>query len=279
MFIEDFTKGFSYDFTPIEKHDTFYGVSPADNTLKALLTFTNYSYFEYEFEELLSDIMYNLILNGKAYVEIVSWTDANGTVKGIEFIPVHAKFRCMRRRKVQFVAYDFNKEVVSFKIEKNRLLFFDLRDIGYKRSYFRKLIKHLCVFDATAASELVLDSNMNGIFDLTKYHEALEYKLLKQTKPVHWLGRSYSNKYLSESYLLYRTIQYKKLKYNFLEYILQQINEGLDAFKTGWDFSGKISIMSPLPDYQGEFEKYRNGEINASQLCKIVVENISIVIP
>ena len=38
MFVEDFCGSFSIKLAPIEQHDAFYDVSPADDLLKKLLT-------------------------------------------------------------------------------------------------------------------------------------------------------------------------------------------------------------------------------------------------
>lgn len=276
MFLEDFSGMFSSEFTPLSVRDGFYDVRPQDDVLKKLMQYTEYSYFDYEFDRLICNVMCYLILNGKAYVEIVSWTGEDDTIKGIEFVPVCAKCCHTSREKYSFIAKNHNNETIHFSIDKKRLVLFDLRDLGFHRNYFRKLINSLAEFDATNASELMLDPDMNGVFDFTEYQKSLDYKLLKLTKPIHWLGRNYDNQHLSESYLLYRKIQYKTLRYKFLEYFLQQINEGLDRFKCEWGFSGKISISYPLPDYKNAFNQYKNGQINSSQLCKLVIENITL---
>lgn len=88
MFVEDFCRSFSIKLAPIEQHDEFYDVSPADDLLKKLLTFDDYSFFRYSFDKLLDTLMYHLILNGTAYLEIVKWVDSKGTLQGIELVPI-----------------------------------------------------------------------------------------------------------------------------------------------------------------------------------------------
>ena len=51
MFVEDFCRSFSIKLAPIEQHDEFYDVSPADDLLKKLLTFDDYSFFRYSFKK------------------------------------------------------------------------------------------------------------------------------------------------------------------------------------------------------------------------------------
>ena len=273
MFLEDFSGLFSTEFTSLEMRDGFYDVTPKDDFLKKLLLFSDYRYFHYHFDRLLSDVMSSLLLNGKAYVEIVSWMDSNNVIQGINLVPVPAKYHHKSRDKILFIAQSYNNETVHFSIDQKRLVIFDLKDIGFHRNYFCKLINHLAEFDEKNTLDLIQNPNMKGIFDYTEYQKLEDYKLLKMVNPIHWLGRNYSNQHLSESYLLYRKMQYKMLRYKFLDYILHQINEGLYRFKTEWGFSGKISASISLPDYKNLFIQYNNGKINASQLCSIVIEN------
>ena len=47
MFLEDFCGSFSIKLAPVGRHNEFYDVSPADDLLKKLLTFDDYSFFRY----------------------------------------------------------------------------------------------------------------------------------------------------------------------------------------------------------------------------------------
>lgn len=273
MFLEDFSRMYSSEFTPCGMNDSFYNVSPENDALKRLLLFSDYSNLNFNFDTLLNNITNNLILNGKAYIEVVSIMNSDNAIQGIDLVPISAKYHHKSHDKCSFIARSYNNETVHFTIDQNRLVIFDLKDIGFHRNYFLKLINKFTNFDVKNASELMLNPKMKGIFDFIEYQKSEDYKLLKITKRTHWLGRDYTNQHLSESYLLYRAAQYKMLRYKFLEYILHQINGGLNRFKTEWGFSGTISTSISLPDYRNAFIKYNNGEITASQLCSIVIQN------
>lgn len=274
MFLEDFSGWFSSGFTPVGERDGFYNVTPENDTLKELLLFSDYSYFDYGFDKLLSEVMYYLLINGRTYIEIVSFMNQEGIVKGIEFVCVPAKYYGTKLGKCYFVAQSPENGIINFDIELKQLVIFDLKDLGFHRNYFRKMINHLSLFDATNAFEFVRDPKMEGIFDFKEFQKYMEYKLLKDTGAIHWLGRNYSNQHLSESYHLYRTIQYKVLRYRFLQYILDQINAGLDKFKSEWGFAGNISVSVSLAHYEEAFNRYSKGEINASTLGDIVIKNL-----
>lgn len=274
MFLDDFSGLFSSTFAPIGKHDCFYNITPEDDVLKRLLLFNDYSNFDYNFDTLLSRITYYLIVNGRTYVEIVSFMDQENIVKGVEFVCIPAKCHYTKGNKYRLTAQSPKNKSIQFDIDLNRLIIFDLKDLGFRRNYFRKMINHLSVFDVSNATTLMLNPEMNGIFNFEEYQKAIEYKLLKDTKSIHWLGRNYSNQHLSESYQLYRTMQWKILRCKFLKYILLQINNGLNNFKTQWGFAGNISASISLSHYKDAFEQYSKGEINALKLCGIVVENL-----
>lgn len=274
MFLEDFSRCFSSEFSPIGERGGFYNITPENNTLKELLLFSDYLYFDYSFDELLSEVVYYLLINGKTYIEIVSFTNQESIVKGIEFVCVPAKCCGIRLGKYNFVGQNRKNEVINFDIDMKRLVIFDLKDIGFHRNFFRKMINHLSIFDTINAFEFMHDPKMKGVFDFEVYQKHMEYKLLKDTKSIHWLGRNYSNQHLSESYHLYRFIQYKALRYRFLQYILDQINVGLDKLKSDWDFVGNISAPVSLLRYEEAFKRYSKGEINASTLGDIVIKNL-----
>lgn len=274
MFLEDFSRWFSSEFTPVGERDGFYNITPENDTLKELLLFSDYSYFDYSFDKLLSKVMYYLLINGRTYIEIVPFMNQESIVKGIEFVCVPAKYRGTRLDKCNFVAQSPANGIINFDIDMKRLVIFDLKDLGFHRNYFYKMANHLSLFDATNAFEFIRDPKMEEIFDFEEYQKYLEYKLLKDTGSIYWLGRNYSNQHLSKSYHFYRTIQYKVLRYKFLQYILDQINAGLDKFKSEWGFVGNISVSVSLEHYEEVFSRYSKGEINASTLNDIVIKNL-----
>lgn len=274
MFLDDFSKSFSFAFSPIGMRNGFYIITPENDRLKNLLQLNYYSNFDYNLDILLSKIVYYLLVNGRTYVELVSYKDQNNVVKGIEFVCIPAKCYSTRHNRYRFTAQDPKNKKIQFDIDLNRVIIFDLKDLGFHRNYFRKMINRLSEFDVTGVSELVLNPKAKRIFNFEEYQKAIEYKLLKVTQPIHWLGRNYSNQHLSESYHLYRTMQYKILRYKFLKYVLYQINMGLNNFKAEWEFSGDISISVSISHYKDAFDKYTKGEINASKLGDVIIENL-----
>lgn len=270
MFFEDFTSSYSILFSPTGSKTEFYQM---DDTLKDLLRFDNYYDLNDELDCLLSTITYQLLLNGKAYIEVVVIKDSCGVVRGIKLIPINAKQQIKFSGKLFFKSFDYNKKLIRFNVDNDWIIIFDLKDLGFHRNFFLKLVNHLSVFDVTNATDLLLDHELEGKYDFQKHHNYLDYHLIKDTRSIYWLGRNYSNKYLSESYLLYRTLKYKCLRNDFLQYILSKINDRLSLILEESSFSGGITATVNLSLYEDAFCHYLEGKINATQLGDIIIKN------
>lgn len=278
MLLEDFSSWFSSEFTPIElrsgiNRNKFYQVIPEDDELNKLIRFNHTRDFDYNFDELLKKIMYYLLVNGRTYAEIVSLTDQNNVVRGIELICVPAKHPRKIRNTYAFSAKNNKGEQIHFYISRPQLIIFDLKDLGFDRNYFRRQFARLSKYELTDAQKLMLHPRMQKIFDFTEYTKTMDLRFLKDTLPIHWLGRKYDNEHLSESYLLYRKMKYKMLRYKFLQYILHQINTQLEYFKTEWKFEGHITTLASVSPYEDAFSQYQRGQLNTSQLGDILIKN------
>lgn len=270
MFFEDFTSCYSTLFSPIGSRTEFYHI---DDILKDLLRFDNCYDLDYELDRLLSTITYQLLLNGKAYIEVVLIKDSCGVIKGIRLLPINAKQQIKFSGKLFFKSVDYNKKLIRFNVDNDWIIVFDLKDLGFHRNFFRKLVNHLSAFDVTDSADLLLDPELEGKYNYQKHRNYLDYHLIKDTKSIYWVGRKYSNQYLSESYLLYRTIKYKSLRNDFLQYILSKINGRLSLISKDGAFSGGITADVNLSVYENSFCSYSEGTINASQLGDIVIKN------
>lgn len=269
MLLEDFGRSFSIELAPFEEHDNFYGVTTVGDLLENLLQFNDYSFFRYSFDTLLNTIMHYLIINGKIYLEIVKWTDSSGKLQGIELVPL-----CTRKGISFGKTYFFNVKTpdgrFGFRLNKQAVVAFSLKDIGFNRRFFLRLIRRLSRIDLLGYTDLTLNQNLEGIYSFTEHQKQMDYLLLKYTRKVFWHGRKHSNQHLSESYLLYRQAYYAMLQYKFLDYILQRINDGLEPLRKEFGFEGKITTSLPRIDYKKYLEEYYAGRINASQLGDII---------
>ena len=273
MFVEDFCRSFSIKLAPIEQHDEFYDVSPADDLLKKLLTFDDYSFFRYSFDKLLDTLMYHLILNGTAYLEIVKWVDSKGTLQGIELVPICVSKGIKAKKVYRFFTKTPDRQSrIMFKVNNQSVVSFYLKDLGFKKTYFRQLLNKFSRFDTLGTTNLALDKSLEGIYNFTEHQKQLEFQFLNCTRKIFWNGRNYSNQHLSESYLLYRAAYADMLQYRFLDYMLQKLNNGFEPLRQEFGFVGRIITPLPRINYSQHLAEYHDGKINASQLGDVILK-------
>lgn len=269
MFVQDICASFSFGLAhhPLKRDREFYRVEPSDDTLKDFLTLEDFMFFDRNMDQLLTGAMEDLVSYGKAYLEIVSWRDTEGNVKGISFAPVKPLIVLKGRGKTLFASVLYNRKLKWYCIENRNYIVLRLKDLGFSRIYMQKLMKKIKQYDLTSVTDMSLDPEKIG-FDFSEYIRKSEYNLLKTTKRVYWYGRNGENQYLSESYMLYRAAKFKMLRKEFLNYMIQQINMGLNNHKIEIGFCGKLVVDCEDIEYLGEFEKLWAGNINISQLSK-----------
>ena len=271
IFIQDLCASFSIGLSPhpLERDRDFYRVEPPDDSLKDLLCFEDFMFLEYNMDKLLTGAMEDLISYGKAYLEIVSWRDTEGSVKGVSFAPVKPLAVLKGRDKTLFTSVLYDRKLKWYCIENRNLIVLQLKDLGFSHFSMQRFLKKIKQYDLTSVTDMSLNPDKTG-FDFNAYIRKSDFNLLKTTKKVYWYGRKGDNQYLSESYLLYRATKFKMLRKDFLNYMIHQINDGLHYHKVEAGFCGKLVANCEDIDYMDEFEKLWAGEINTSQLSKRV---------
>lgn len=149
---------------------------------------------------------------------------------------------------------------------------FYLKDLGFKKTYFRQLLNKFSRFDTLGTTNLALDKSLEGIYNFTEHQKQLEFQFLNCTRKIFWNGRNYSNQHLSESYLLYRAAYADMLQYRFLDYMLQKLNNGFEPLRQEFGFVGRIITPLPRINYSQHLAEYHDGKINASQLGDVILK-------
>lgn len=269
MFIDDFCSSFSCSFSGINKSREFFKIEPSNSYLEKILTNKRYSFLEYDFDQLLQQNMYSLILSGQSYVEIVLAKDENGELQEIAFEPLVIETAWRKKGTTIFRACGYDKKVVKYEIPNERLIKFSLKDLGFTPHYFIKLINRMKSLDLPNPS-LVTVGKMG--FNITDFKQMSERKLLKLNDKTYWLGRNYNNEFLSECYLLFRVANYKMLRFRFLDYFLKEYNQSLKRLGDNYGFSGRI-ITSTKINYNDCLEKLAKGDFNTSQASNFINSN------
>lgn len=271
MFLEDFCASFSIGLAPhpLNRDQDFYKIKPPEDLLRDLLLFEDYQFLEYNMDELLANIMQDLACFGKAYLEIVTWRDTEGVIQGISFALIKPVVVFRGINRTLFVSVQFNKALKLYHIENKNLIVLRIKDLSYSRYSLRKLLRKINKYDFTNVGNMSLYPQKTG-FDFKEYTRKSEFALLKATRNVYWYGRDGRNQHMSESYLLYRAAKFKMLRKEFLNYIIRQMNKGLQNYKNELGFNGELIADCADFNYMKEFDRLWSGEINTSQLSKLV---------
>ena len=149
-------------------------------------------------------------------------------------------------------------------IQRNQLIEFNIKEIGFKKNYFRRILKKLEKCDITLSDMSAASSKETG-YDYLVHSKKSRLNELKAVKGIGW---TFDNQGLSDSYILYKKIQGDKLRIKLLDYILETLNCGLEAFldKPG----GKLIARKKTLDYDQLWKEYTDGKVTATELTNIL---------
>lgn len=270
MLYEDLHLSFSIEFSPNKYNKDFYDIRSDDNKLKHLLSFEEYHYFDHKFDQILSQVLYDLVIAKKTYIEIVISKDENGDLVGLSLLPFDAIKYATVNNISYFISKNHKKKFIFFKIPTCHYIEFDLKKLELENKYFKKLFCKLRNLDKSIVTEYLLNDKMKSKFNYDAWIRRQEFLILQYPHKIGWYGRHSSNKLLSESYLLYRSVKYKLFRQKCLKYLLQSINDALKVISDEIGASGEIIVTIPLIDYKHEWQRYVNGELSASELSNII---------
>lgn len=182
---------------------------------------------------------------------------------GISFVPIHPIVSIVGRKNTYFISHRKQNDVKLYNIRNDRLITFDLHEIGCSRKIFTKALKKINKRDITEITNFILDKNLK--FDLTKYAQSEEYQLLKNTKEIYWYGRNNHNQFMDDFYLLWRTAKFKEFKREILDYLLRKINTALLPYRNIANFSGEIITHCKESNYSQDFDRLQKGDLTISQ--------------
>lgn len=266
-FIREFCSGFSYSFRKDILCRDFYYIEEEKCRLKKLLLYDLYTSFSYEVDRVLETNMKDLLLHGKAYVEVVFWFDNRNELKKISFVPFWYKKQLCFNGDVYYKIRKFDGEIIQGRILKENIITFRLKDLGFSKRYFQRLLKKLGKI-VMPSTDLIEDESVG--FDFEEFKKRQDKKTLYLLDRIRWKGINNNNRYVSEPYLLYRNIKYQILRKEFMDYLLKGYNNKLQLLGRKYGFDGKIRYRSNLDKYESKWSDLRRGKINCEQLCDYI---------
>ena len=269
-FFQDLCSGLSFVLGDNTRESDFFYFEPAGCATERVFRHKNQYYLSHEIEQALDGVIDSLLRYGKAYLYIqpeYAVTDDHSP-KNISAVEMREILGFPSKKKsdtLQFYCKVFGGDVRKIELISDGLIVFSLKDIGYKKNYFKRVVKHLGKFDTTASATGLLTEAVPG-YDFSEHLKHNRFKVLRETKKIGWhLGTDG----LSDSYILYRKIQQDKLKLLILNYVMNKINHAIKALLKDQD-AGEIKIRTKDHDYNQLWNDYNTGHITASELTRIL---------
>lgn len=267
-FYQDLFSGYAYSLSEkeLDRRD-FFRVTSSDKEIEKLFRNAAHYNFSYDLEQTIDSALYCMAVYGKAYLYVKPEykdieDESERKNKKLFFLQI-SEVKGIQEKNI-FYYRTFSKEVSKFDISEGTLITLDLKNLGYRRNYFVKLVKKLGKYDTTSSSlELI---NEEPTYDFSVHVNKNQKRILKKVSDIGW---RFGMDGISDSYILYKEIKMKLFKMRFLHYVLEKINEVLvDNYIQDRTF--KIEALTKNVNYEEIWKKYQCGELTVSDLNKIV---------
>lgn len=223
-FFADLTSGYSFALGEKGENRNFFSFEPIGCLINELLKRQYRCYRSYEIEQIISGIAYALMAYGRAYLyihpEYSIKQEDDGTktqvLSSFEIGEIEGIIKKKTKESYLFCRIGFSSELEEIQITKNQLVLFNIKELGFPKSFFPRILRNLSHCDITAKS-MDMITNHSDIYDFT-YHS--ERKKLAELKALRRVGWSFGIEKLSNSYIMYKKIQQDELKVRFLDEVI-----------------------------------------------------------
>ena len=273
-FVRDITCHFSILLSQSVNHHGFYTIEAEDENLMELLSFDDYGFLEYDFDKILSSIMYNLIFANKTFVEIAFSKNEADEIVGISLFPFDAMKIALSKKYSWFVSRKPDKKISVFKLERNKYIEFNVKELELRKNCLKRIVKRLKKINITASTKFIMDEKMKNKFFFDDFKKKQNILMLKYPQKIGWMS-SADNSFLNESYSLFRLIKLREFQLKCLTLFIEKINAGINNLSDVTKASGIIKPTVAFPQYQNEWHRYEKGEISSSELSNIIFPKYS----
>ena len=273
-FVRDITCHFSILLSQSVNHHGFYTIEAEDENLMELLSFDDYGFLEYDFDKILSSIMYNLIFANKTFVEIAFSKNEAGEIVGISLFPFDAMKIALSKKYSWFVSRKPDKKISVFKLERNKYIEFNVKELELRKNCLKRIVKRLKKINITASTKFIMDEKMKNKFFFDDFKKKQNILMLKYPQKIGWMS-SADNSFLNESYSLFRLIKLREFQLKCLTLFIEKINVSINNLYDVTNASGMIKTTVSFPQYEDEWQRYKKGELSSSELSDILFPKYS----
>ena len=273
-FVRDLTFDFSILLSQSVDHHGFYTIKSEDDKLKELLCFEDYYFLEYDFDKVLSPIMHNIIFANTTFVEIAFSRNEANEIVGVSLFPFDAIKIASFKNHSWFVSRKPDKKISVFKLERNKYIEFNVKELGLRKNCLKRIVKKLKKINITTSTKFIMDEKMKNKFFFDDFKKKQDILMLKYPQKIGWMS-SADNSFLSESYSLFRLIKLREFQLKCLTLFIEKINVSINNLYDVTNASGMIKTTVSFPQYEDEWQRYKKGELSSSELSDILFPKYS----
>lgn len=274
-FLQDLSSGYSFILGDKTKSGDFLTFEPQDSKISKLFK-RSYRYdLSHDVEEIIEKITYGLIAFGKAYAYLEpdyhlskDEKSDNRELSSLKIRNIEGFIKQQNKTHILFYRKGLNNKVSIMRMNKKQLIVFDIKELGYKKRQFINILRKLEKCDITLSSTYLVGGGLDG-YDFSIH---AKNSMLHEMKAVKDIGWSFRVEGLSDSYLLYKRIQFMKLKLKFLQYIVERLNTGLEEYIE--DVDGKLVAHIKEIRLDKLWTDYYHGKVSGTELTSILYHSV-----
>lgn len=271
-FFEDLCSGYALVLGERSDRRNFFTFEPEDCKISKLIKGNDYYDLSYNLENIIHRIIYSLMVFGKAYVYIspeytTILDDENKettVLTSVKIDEIKGYIKKHNKTNITFSYKKYDGTISDIDMQRNQLIEFDIKELGFRKRYFVNIAKKLGKCDITLLSTIMVEKNVEG-YDFSVHAKKNKIQELRAAKDIGWL---FGTDGLSDSYILYKKIQEDKLRINFLNYILEKLNCGFESFMD--DTGGNLIAHIKKKNYDQLWKDYLEGKITGTELTNVL---------
>lgn len=271
-FFSDLCTGYSFKLGDRNGCKEFYTFEPEDCRLSKLIMEGRFHDQSYRIEKVIDETAYDMLAFGRAYVYIEPYytkgTDKeqkeSNVLSSVNIAVIKGLIKRQSHSDIYFYRLGTGGAIRKMHMKSNQLIAFDIRELGNSKRYFAKKLNQLEKYDITKAPAFKESNHVDG-YDFSVHSGKYKLRELKALKDIGWF---FGTDGLSDSYILYKTIQTKKLEIRILNYILDHLNCGFESFlgKPG----GRLTADVKEIDYDRLWRDYTEGKLTGTELTELL---------
>lgn len=267
-FYTDLFSGYAYSLSEkVPEKKGFFRIVSDNSNIEKIFCNANHNNFFNQLQQTIDRALYSLAAHGNAYLyvkpEYVEIETESGKVnKELCSLSINEVKGVLK--KGCFYYKTNSNEISKFDIGEGVLIILDLKELGYRRNYFTRLVKKIGKYDIASASYLLLNEEPSYDFNI-----CIKKNQKRFFKTISNIGWRFGTDDLSDSYILYKEMKMRSFKMKNLQYVLGKINRVLVENYIN-DESFEIKAVTKNVDYKEVWEKYQEGKFTISDLNKIL---------